>query len=334
METEDPVSIEPQPFRARFPWIGADLQTLRYRLRPGGRPDLAAWPGERLEIALSDGSGDRLAARLHRTAVEAGRPLAILVHGLTGSEDSGYLRTTSRHLLSHGYPVLRLNQRGAGPGRPMARSLYHAGRSEDLRDAVTAVLARHPRLTAPGVVLVGYSLGGNVLLKMMGEADLPDGVRAAVAVSAPLDLKTCQERLMAPRNRVYQAYLLKRMRRERLAGPVPDEALRRAMFSLRSILDYDEAVAPLNGFENAAVYYERCSATRFLPDIKVPSLAIHAGDDPWIPLSCYRAIDWSKLPAVRLALSSGGGHVGFHGQGSRVPWHDQRILAFFEEQFG
>ena len=114
-------------FRERAPWLGGDLQTLRNTVR-GTPPDLPG--GERLLLPMPD--GDRLAARLDRRAAPAARPLAALVHGLTGSEASGYAVVSTRHLVGQGWPVLRLNLRGALPSRPTAAGHYHAGRTEDL----------------------------------------------------------------------------------------------------------------------------------------------------------------------------------------------------------
>ena len=139
-------------FRARPPWWGGDLQTLRNYFRPTP-VDLGAYSQERLEFPMSDGSGDTLLAILHRpTAVPSDgvrRPLAILIHGLTGDEDSSYMLVTAGHLLGLGHPVMRLNLRGAGPSRPRCRFQYHAGRSEDLRASPDAArwqagVPRHP----------------------------------------------------------------------------------------------------------------------------------------------------------------------------------------------
>jgi len=317
-------------FRARSPWLGGDLQTLRNYLR--GRPaDLSSWPGRRLELPLGDGSGDRLAAMLHDPDGESARPLAVLIHGLTGCEDSSYIRATARYLLEQGFPVLRLNLRGAGPSRPLCRFRYHAGRSEDLRDALEALGTQVAGLSARGLVLVGYSLGANMLLKFLAEhaGDFP--LRAAASVSAPIDLKATQERMMTPRNAFYHRYLLGRMKAESLdaAGGL-DESQRRAIERTRSIYEFDDVVvAPRGGFDGADDYYRRSSARRFLADVGVPTLVVHAMDDPWIPGRLYRQVDWAANRNLRPLLPGSGGHVGFHGHGSPAPWHDRCIARFF-----
>ena len=123
-------------FRARLPWLGGDLQTVRNLLLRID-PDLSAWPGERLLLPLAD--GDRLWASLHRPNVPRGRPLAVLIHGLSGSQESIHVRATARCLLERGFPVARLNLRGAGPSVATCRGVYHAAATGDLAEALDAI---------------------------------------------------------------------------------------------------------------------------------------------------------------------------------------------------
>ncbi len=317
-------------FRARSPWIGGDLQTLRNFLV--GRPaDLSAWPERALTLPLRDGSGDSLAAKLHGDP-GPGAPLLVLIHGLTGCEDSLHVRTAARHALTEGYAVLRLNLRGAPPGRHLARQHYHAGRSADLADALEALRAERAGVFDGGLFLVGYSLGGNLLLKFLAEEGRDFPVTAAASVSAPIDLKAAQVRMMEPRNRIYHNYLLKRMKQDALATPGGlEEPYASRIEGLATLFDYDDAiVGPRNGFEGADDYYAKSSARRFLDAIEQPAIVIHAEDDPWIPAASYRLSLWKEKPNLRLVMPSGGGHVGFHAAGHAVPWHDRRILTFFE----
>ena len=316
-------------FRARLPWLGGDLQTLHNFLL-GSEADLSPWPDRRIELPLADGSGDRLAAALHLPAEAPGRPLAVLIHGLTGCEDSSYIRATARTLLGWGYPVLRLNLRGAGPSRALCRFQYHAGQSEDLRDALSVLCATERGLLGRGLALVGYSLGGNMLLKFLAEYGREFPVLAAVSVSAPIDLKATQVRIMAPRNLPYHRYLLARMKQEATeAARKLSEAECSAVHGLVSLFDFDDRlVAPRNGFSGAEDYYRHCSARGFLPEIDVPTLVIHALDDPWVPPQPYLGFDWTANRHLVPLLSPGGGHLGFHGHGSRTAWHD-RCMAHF-----
>jgi hypothetical protein len=230
-------------------------------------------------------------------------------------------------LLDRGYPVVRLNLRGAGPSRPLCKGLYHAGRSEDFAAALNGL----PNdLTDAGLVAVGYSLGANMLLKYLGERGSNAGVSAAISISAPIDLAATQQCMMRPRNRLYHRYVLARMKHE-AAAPASDlsdrqkETMRRA----RSVYEFDDwLVAPRNGFGTADTYYEQCAAQGFLAGIDVPTLVIHGRDDPWIPAEMYDRQNWVDRPALRLLMAPGGGHVGFHGQGSLMSWHDRCLLKF------
>ncbi len=306
-------------FVPRLPWVGGDLQTLRNVLRPPGDV-LAPWPGERMAFAMKDGTGDELLGMLHRPAEDRGRPLVLLLHGLTGCEESSYVRVTGGELLKAGYPILRLNWRGAGASLGKTRAFYHAGRSED----ILAVLGgMGSDLAKNGLAAIGYSMGGNVLLKYLAERGSLAHLRAAIAVSPPIDLHAAQQRIGARRNRRYEAYLIARMRIER-----PTDA------DIATILDFDDRmVAPANGFKDALDYYAQSSSGPRLGAIRAPTLIVHAQDDPWIPSASFRAVDWGKAKAVRLLMPWSGGHVGFHALGLSRPWHDEVALRFLAARF-
>lgn len=321
-------SLASPPFRPRFPWWGGDLQTLANRLRPTPK-NLAPHRSERLSFMLRDGTGDTLMAMLDRPAdATTGRPLAILIHGLTGSEDSLYVLSTARSLLDAGHTVLRLNLRGAGPSRAVCGGHYYAGRSQDLR----ALLALLPaELAQNGIVAVGYSLGGAMLLKYLGEEGTETPLRAAASVSAPIDLSQTCRSMMRPRNAPYHRYLLKQMKQEATAaGAILSAAEREAILGSGSIHDYDEVfIAPRHGFAGAEDYYERCKPLRFMADIRIPTLVLAALDDPWIPGALYSDYNWAGNTALMPLLPAGGGHVGFHGRGSEAPWSDGVLVRFF-----
>jgi len=201
------LGFSPPPFRARAPWLGADLQTLR-NLFVHEAPDFSEYEETRFEVPMDDGSGDSLHAVMHRPKGSS-KPPIILIHGLTGCEDSQNISTSAAHHLRAGYPVIRLNLRGAGPGEGKSSGHYHAGRSEDL----AAFLRGLPSdITSDGVFLIGVSLGGNMLLKFLGEAWDTVPIQGAVSASAPIDLKACQERIHDIRNLGYHRYLLNHMK--------------------------------------------------------------------------------------------------------------------------
>ena len=235
----------------------------------------------------------------------------------------------ARLLLDRGSRVLRLNLRGAGPSRAVCGQHYYAGRSQDFR-ALLSVLPKE--LTADGVVAVGYSLGGAMLLKYLGEEGKAAPLLAAASVSAPIDLAVTCRYMMRPRNRLYHRYILDQMKVEATGeGAVVSAAERAAIMGSRTVWDYDDVfIAPRYGFASAEDYYERCRPTRFMGGIGIPTLVLAAFDDPWIPGALYRAYDWAANPSLTPLLPDRGGHVGFHGSGSRQPWSDLVVARFFD----
>lgn len=313
------------PFRPRFPWITGDLQTLRNNL-VGGAPRLHG--GTRLTLPIGDDTGDALTGVLHRPVEDGGKPAVILVHGLTGDEDSTNIVVSAAWHLGRGHPVVRLNLRGAGPSLTRSAKRYHAGASADVRAALPSL---PDDLKRRGYLIAGTSLGGNVVLKLLAEG-CPD-IIAGAAISAPIDLKISQRRIMQPRNAVYHRHLLAAMRKDAAQASGEHHALYQANARrIRSIYDFDDlVVAPANGFAGADDYYRRCSAAPLLDHISTPTLLIHAGDDPWIPSTIYRNRAWPQHGPA-LAMPTAGGHVGFHGAHS-VPWHNHAITAFFDGLF-
>ena len=314
------------PFHARFPWWGGDLQTLRNTLHfiP---PDFSETPPRRLHLPLRDGSGDALWCALNMPLNDHGKLLVILVHGLTGGETSRNILASTAYHLSRGHPVLRINLRNAGPSHGKCRHFYHAGRSQDLRDALAALPAD---LLARGVFLIGVSLGGNMLLKGLAEREGLDAVIGAASVCAPMDLKAAQLQIMAPRNIFYQKHLLRWLIRDTRCV-VADHPAAARLDSLRTIYEFDdEVVAPLNGFTGAGDYYRRSSAAPLLGSIQKPTLLITATDDPWIPVSTYLERRWHETGPLSVAITPGGGHVGFHGKDSLAPWHNRAIGTFID----
>ncbi len=322
-------SLELPPFRPRFPWWGPDLQTIAGLL--GGKAvDLAPHTSERLCFPMADRTGDILLGMLDQPAEPvAGRPLVIFLHGLTGDETSPYVVKAARHLLDRGYAVLRLNVRGAGPSRPYCKEHYHVGRTADFR----RVLAQIPDdFTQNGMVAVGYSLGGAVLLKYLGEEGSFSSLRAAATICAPIDLfGTCQH-MMKPRNWLYHRYMLRAIKAEAMGEGVRMTDDERAILrAARSVWEYDDRfIAPRYGFNGAKDYYQLCAPIEFMPEVRVPTMVLAAGDDPWIPVEHYRAFAWSDNPWLLPVIPPAGGHVGFHGDGSGQAWCDLALEKFLD----
>lgn len=322
-------SLDLPPFRPRFPWWGPDLQTIAILLQPA-MSDMSPHTSERVLFPMADRSGDILLGMLDSPAQSIeGHPLVILVHGLTGCEDSVYMLSAARHLLACGYAVLRLNVRGAGPSRPYCGELYHVGRTADFR----RVLQQIPdELKKDGVVAIGYSLGGAMLLKYLGEEGSFSPLRGAASICAPIDLLRTGQQMMRPRNWVYHSYILNALKAETLAdGARLSDQEREVVRTARTVFDYDDRfISPRYGFRGALDYYALCAPTVFMPEIRVPTMVLAACDDPWIPVEHYRAFDWSANPWLLPVMPETGGHVGFHGDASGQPWCNLAIEKFLE----
>lgn len=302
-------------------WLpGPHLQTLWPNVIPGRRA--AQLQRERLELP----DGDFL--DLDWMPATEG-PLAIILHGLEGSSRSHYARGIVRALQQCGWHCVVMHFRGcSGEANRLARG-YHAGDTLDF-DYVVNILRARDR--SRPLAAVGYSLGGNVLLKWLGEQGGDAGLLAAAAVSVPFDLHDAARRLNMGPSRFYQWVLLRRLRISILRKNHVDAAL---LHSLHSLRDFDEYVtAPLHGFKGADDYYTQSSCRRFLRGIRVPTLIVHARDDPFMtPAALPDAAELS--PLVEMHLTAAGGHVGFVSGPS--PWrtryfHEQAISDFFVRQ--
>lgn len=317
-------------FTTALPWVTGHLQTIADRVRPV-RHDLAT-VGEsevRLVVQLPDGSGDALAVRVHRPRQpRPAAPLVLLVHGLGGTIESSYVRASALGLLRAGFPVARVDLRGVGDSADHSRLLYHGGRTADLR-AVLRVLAEEPGVD--GLAVMGFSLGGNAVLKLLGEPLEGLPMRAGISVSAPLDLGSGTEHLHRIAFGLYERALVVKLRMDTAHAGLALTAEERARIAaIATITEFDDLItAKHNGWRDAAEYYAVNSSAQFLPRITVPTLVVHAADDPMVPFSSYAAIDWDLLARttpVRRAITRHGGHVGFHEHGSALPWFVGRAV--------
>lgn len=313
-------------FKVGLKWRGADLQTLRNTIIG---PAMSLGAGyERVQIDM--GAGASLMAAFHPSDKSTTLPLIIIIHGMSGNEMSPNVISSAAYFFSLGFPVLRLNLRGVGPSAQTSVGPYHGGMTEDLARVVDQVSGRD---YGAGIVLYGISLGGNMMLKYLGERGKDAPIRAAIGVSVPLSLKAVQVQIMASRNRLYHNYLLlgmKKYLRQMADHHTPDVLVKAE--AARSLFEFDDQViAPVNGMAGAEDYYRSQSSQGYVAGIAVPTLLIHALNDPWIPVADYQARAWPVSSAVSLLITDDGGHVGFHAKDHKVPWQE-RVSARYLDQ--
>ena len=302
-----------------FPWSWRSFPALR-----------------RQELELPDGditavdwlvAGDQLAG----TA-----PLLVILHGLEGSADSSYARMLMEAALDLGWRSCVLHFRDCGDYRNRLPRRYHAGETNDLRYFLETLHETPESAANAGpITAVGYSLGGNVLLKYLGESGDETPLRAATAVCVPLNLHECAEALDQGFSRLYQRHLLKRMKlsiSRKFDQHTAAFDWNKAM-SARTFAEFDDWVtAPLHGFDGMQDYYDRCSSVHFLADIERPTLVINSLDDPFMTPEVIPGAD-QLSEHVTLEVAAAGGHVGFIDGGT--PWRPtfylpDRILGFLQ----
>ncbi len=263
-------------------------------------------------------------------------PIVIVLHGLEGSSDSKYARGLLKAVHEHGWRGVVMHFRGCSDEPNRLPRSYHSGETTDLAYVVDLLRQREPETP---LFVIGFSLGGNVLLKWLGEVGAQAPIKAAVAVSVPFLLGESAKRLDQGFSRVYQWGLMRSMRnavaekRRRMKLPIKIEDLSQ----LKTFRDFDEHItAPLHGFAGADDYYHRSSSRQYLKGIMVPTLLIHAEDDPFMTTSVIP--DKQKLSdSTTLELCSNGGHVGFVS--GICPWHpdywlENRVLEYAEGAVG
>lgn len=330
MAREASTHVDFPKFEAGAPWWGGYLQTIAGAIPTTSTGDLDQYPGERLFAPVPDGTGDTMVAMLHRPIrPDINRCVVLLIHGVSGSEDSSYILRSAAYFLNLGYPVLRANLRGAGPSRPLCKLQYNASTTDDLVHLVSMVPAD---LRPNGIVAMGYSLGANVLMKFLGERGSASPIRAAVAVSSPLDLSAVSRRLMRWDNALFQFAILSQLRKESVKPAAKlSEPERDAVLRTRTVWDFDQIfTAPRNGFSGAEDYYMRSSCGPFLKQITVPTLMIYASDDPIVPNDAYLQYQWDRNPRLIRLLSQSGGHCGFRGGDRHAYWHDACAARFLK----
>ena len=316
----------PQDFAPARGLGGGHRMTLYTWGRPRRFPRLPA-PVRRYFDVAPDA---RVLAHCHWQPSPAARPTLLALHGLEGSSRAHYMRGLADKAFAAGFNAVLLNQRNCGDTEHLSRGLYHSGLSADPA-AVIRELAEVDRL--PAVAVVGYSLGGNLGLRLAGTT--PPGVlRAVCAVSPTMDLARCVDALERPRNAIYQwnfvRNLKNRMRRKARAAPGVFDLT--PLDRVRTVREFDDAfTAPHHGFAGAADYYHRASSLRVVDRIAAPTLILSAEDDPFVPAGQFRHPAVTANPNVAVAITRHGGHCGFYARpepGFDGYWAERTAIDF------
>ena len=258
-------------------------------------------------------------------------PVIVIVHGLEGSSNSDYARGIAEAAFKRGFNAIRINQRNCGGSESLTPTLYNSGMSSDYRSVCE-------ELTNDGfkqIFFVGYSMGGNLVIKMASEyADsFPQALRGICAVCPALDLAACADALERWENRIYQRHfvtgLMNRYRRKAIS--MPERYVQNKLPPVRTVRQFDDAItAPLFGYRDAREYYEAASAKQILAHLRVQTLLITAKDDPFVPYSSIVAAGADKNPAVHLVAPDNGGHCAFisNKSGPARFWAEKCVVDF------
>jgi hypothetical protein len=277
----------------------------------------------------------RVLAHCHWQPQPWTRPTILALHGLNGSSDAHYMRGIATKAFARGMNVVRLNQRNCGDTEHLSAGLFHSGLTADAAYAVGELTAVDG---LPAIAIAGYSLGGNLALKLAAEYgdDPPREVVGVAAVSPIIEIGECVKALEEPGNALYQWNFVKdlkrRMRRKNRFWPGRFDLSK--LKAVRTVREFDQVyTAPYFGFAGAEDYYYRASAMRIIERIRIPALIIAAEDDPFVPSQPFRDPKITGNPHIQLAICEHGGHCGFVGPQSAEDdgyWAEHQIVGFVE----
>jgi uncharacterized protein len=316
-------------FRARRWLRGGHQQTLAAFFLQR-RLDLPAAEERLLEVE----PGVKVLCHCHWQRNPANALTAIVVHGLEGSSDSSYAVGIAAKGLAAGMNVVRMNQRNCGGTDSLAPTLYHSGRSGDVAQVAKTLISEY---NLSRIALAGFSMGGNLVLKLAGEwaTSAPRELRGIVGVCPALDLAPSADALHSPSNRLYEIYFLWKLRRRLRdkARCFPEHFDVARGRGLRSLREFDDKVtAHYCGFAGAQDYYERSSASRVIEEIAVPTLLLHAANDPFIRITPETRAKIAANPNIKFEESEDGGHCSFLAEpnGYDGRWAERRVVEFLQ----
>ena len=277
----------------------------------------------------------KVSAECHWQEAPEHHPTLVILHGLEGSCDSGYVRGTAEKSWIAGFNVVRLNQRNCGGSEKMSNTLYHSGLSGDILAVITELIEQDG---LPEIFAAGFSMGGNLVLKMAGELgnDAPDELRAVAAIAPALDLAACADALAEPRNFIYERHFVKRLKKRMRfkASLFPklfplDEIA--GFGEIATVRDFDDLVtARFCNFRDAGDYYAQSSAAAVMKAIGLPTLIITSKDDPFVPFEPFENPAITTNPNITLVAAENGGHCAFIAQrgGAERFWAEARIVEY------
>jgi predicted alpha/beta-fold hydrolase len=258
------------------------------------------------------------------------KKLLIISHGLEGSSDRPYVKGLARAGLQKGFDVLAWNFRGCSGEINRQLRFYHSGATDDLETVITHALDKN---LYDEIALAGFSLGGNLTLKYLGEREVRGMITRAVVFSAPVHLQSSCAKISQPSNWIYANRFLKSLKKKVLLKHkgYPDLDIT-YLSSIKTIETFDDRyTAPLHGFANAAEYYDKNSSIHFIPRIAIPTLIINAKNDPFLSDKCFPVEELKSHKTVRLETPLRGGHVGFaQFSKSGLYWSEERGMHFLE----
>jgi predicted alpha/beta-fold hydrolase len=314
-------------------WKGGHWMTLYAWGKPRHFPAL---PPSRIRY-FDVAPGTRVLAHCHWQRRPWEHPTLIALHGLESSSDAHYVRGLADKAFANGFNIVRLNQRNCGGTEHLSNSLYHSGLTHDPLAVMQELIAVDG---LPAFAIAGYSLGGNLTLKLAGDfgANPPKQLRAVCAVSPTMDLAVCVDALEEKQNRLYQWHFVKNLKRRmrRKADAWPGQFSLDALPRIRSIREFDDAyTAPFHGFKDAGDYYHRASAMRVVANITIPTLIITAADDPFVPPGPFRDPAVVGNRNITVVVTPHGGHCGFveeRNGGYDGYWAEREIVSFLVER--
>ena len=323
------MTFEPMAFQPRF--AGGHVQTIYAWAKSRSFPHLPPPVSRYFDVAPEA----RVLAHCHWHTQPSEHPTLLLLHGLEGSSMAHYMGGMASKAWAAGWNVVRLNQRNCGETEHLSRGLYHSGLTNDPLFVMREIAATEG---IRACAVAGYSLGGNLTLKLAGElGDAFPELKAVCAVSPTMDLAVCVEALERRSNLAYEFNFVRRLkaRMRRKAALFPGDFSTGPLSRIWTVRQFDEAyTAPHHGFRDAADYYHRASAMRVIDRIRIPALILTAEDDPFVPAHPFRHPMVTSNPCITTVVTPHGGHCAFveHANGTYDGyWAEREAVRFVSE---